>query len=147
MSPAPILAGAQNVSEASDAEVAASQSWGNMPAGKLALVLLQSVGVFAVAGVFEIGGGWLVWGSIRDGKPYWWGIIGGILLAGYGVVATAQPSGLDFGRIYAAYGGYFILLSLLWGVYVDKSLVMDTGDFLGCLLALGSAGCICLWPR
>jgi hypothetical protein len=49
MSPAPILAGAQDVSEASDAEVAASQSWGNMPAGKLALVLLQSVGVCCVS--------------------------------------------------------------------------------------------------
>jgi len=45
-----------------------------------------------------------IYACCRDGKPYWWGIIGGILLAGYGVVATAQPSGLDFGRIYAAYG-------------------------------------------
>jgi len=49
MSPSPILAGAQNVSEAPDAEAAASQSWGNMPAGKLALVLLQSVGVCCVS--------------------------------------------------------------------------------------------------
>ena len=32
----------------------------------------------------------------------------------------AQPESLNFGRVYAAYGGYFILLSDLWGVYVDR---------------------------
>ena len=31
-----------------------------------------------------------------------------------------QPESLNFGRVYAAYGGYFILLSDLWGVYVDR---------------------------
>jgi hypothetical protein len=29
-----------------------------------------------------------------------------------GVVATLQPANLDFGRVYAAYGGYFIALSV-----------------------------------
>jgi len=31
----------------------------------------------------------------------------------YGVVATLQPAG--FGRVYAAYGGIFIAMALLWG--------------------------------
>jgi small multidrug resistance family-3 protein len=34
-------------------------------------------------------------------------------LAAYGVVATFQPA--NFGRVYAAYGGVFIVLSLAWG--------------------------------
>eukprot|EP00802_Teleaulax_amphioxeia_P022087 Tamp_22499.p1 GENE.Tamp_22499~~Tamp_22499.p1 ORF type:complete len:167 (-),score=28.39 Tamp_22499:586-1062(-) len=122
-------------------------SWGNLRGKELALVLLQSVGVFVVAGIFEIGGGWLVWGSMREKRPFWWGILGGLVLAGYGVVATYQPPGLDFGRVYAAYGGYFILLSLLWGIYVDKSLVMDAGDIIGCVLAMAGAAFICFWPR
>ena len=40
----------------------------------------------------------------REKRPFWWGILGGLVLAGYGVVATYQPPGLDFGRVYAAYG-------------------------------------------
>jgi len=86
-------------------------------------VILRTIAVFLLSGLCEIGGGWLVWNSIREGKPVWHGILGGVILAIYGVVATLQPEGLDFGRVYAAYGGYFILLSLLWGVYVDKKLV------------------------
>jgi drug/metabolite transporter superfamily protein YnfA len=43
----------------------------------------------------------------RDKRPFWWGILGGLVLAAYGVVATYQPPGLDFGRVYAAYGFVF----------------------------------------
>ena len=94
-------ASAQN---ATAAEEQAAQAWGNLPPGKLVPVLLHSAAIFLVAGVFEIGGGWLVWGSMREGRPFWWGILGGLVLAAYGVIAAAQPPGLDFGRAYAAYG-------------------------------------------
>ncbi|KIQ94862.1 hypothetical protein LH47_01042 [Anoxybacillus thermarum] len=43
-----------------------------------------------------------------------YGIAGGVCLALYGVIATFQ-SFPSFGRVYAAYEGIFILLSLLWG--------------------------------
>lgn len=39
---------------------------------------------------------------------------GGIALALYGVIATFQTF-TSFGRVYAAYGGVFIVLSVLWG--------------------------------
>ena len=58
--------------------------------------------------------GYLIWLWLREGKPFYWGIIGGIALALYGVVATFQ-SFPTFGRVYAAYGGVFIVLSILWG--------------------------------
>ncbi|WP_371371501.1 hypothetical protein [Sporomusa aerivorans] len=35
----------------------------------------------------------------------------------YGVIPTFQPA--NFGRVYAAYGGIFIALSILWG-WKDK---------------------------
>mmetsp|Transcript_3124 Transcript_3124/g.7817 ORF Transcript_3124/g.7817 Transcript_3124/m.7817 type:complete len:163 (-) Transcript_3124:2207-2695(-) len=113
----------------------------------LALIIVQSIAVFLLAGLAEIGGGWLVWGSLREGKPAWNGVVGAFVLALYGVVATWQPQSLDFGRVYAAYGGYFIVLSLLWGVFVDRALVLDTGDLIGCALSLAGAAFICLWPR
>lgn len=39
---------------------------------------------------------------------------GGIVLVVYGIVPCLQPIS-DFGRLYAVYGGFFILLSYLWG--------------------------------
>ena len=61
-------------------------------------------------------GGYLIWLWLREGKPYYWGIFGGVALALYGGIATFQtfPS---FDRVYAAYGGVFIVLSVLWGGY------------------------------
>jgi small multidrug resistance family-3 protein len=41
-----------------------------------------------------------------------------LVLAAYGVVAALQPIS-EFGRVYAAYGGIFIALSLVWGITVD----------------------------
>ena len=40
-------------------------------------VLTRSVSLFVLAGLCEIGGGWLIWKWLRDGRPGWWGLIGG----------------------------------------------------------------------
>jgi small multidrug resistance family-3 protein len=80
--------------------------------------LLIIGGLFVVAGLCEIGGGYLVWGWMRDHKPLAWALIGAPILAAYGVVAALQPIS-EFGRVYAAYEGVFIALALVWGVVVD----------------------------
>jgi small multidrug resistance family-3 protein len=95
--------------------------------------MIQSFGFFLLAGLCEIGGGYLVWLWLREGKSLGLGTIGLILLGLYGVVATLQP--LNFGRAYAAYGGVFIVLSVLWGWWVDQ-LVPDRFDVLGSCVAL-----------
>ena len=41
------------------------------------------------------------------------GVLGAIILFLYGIVPTYQPA--HFGRVYAAYGGWFVVLSILWG--------------------------------
>ncbi len=79
--------------------------------------LLMVGGLFVLAGLCEISGGYLVWGWMREHKPPAWALIGTLILAAYGVVAL-QPIP-EFGRVYAAYGGVFIALALLWGVVVD----------------------------
>jgi drug/metabolite transporter superfamily protein YnfA len=81
-------------------------------------------GLFVVAGLCEIGGGYLVWGWMRDHKPLAWALMGALVLAAYGVVAALQPIS-EFGRVYAAYGGIFIALALLcssrWPCYGGSS--------------------------
>ena len=47
-----------------------------------------------------------------------WGLVGGVVLFTYGVIPTLQEEPA-FGRVYAAYGGIFIVLSILWGRVVD----------------------------
>jgi drug/metabolite transporter superfamily protein YnfA len=58
---------------------------------------------FFLAGLCEIGGGYLVWLWIRKNKGLLLGLIGGVILFLYGIIPTLQPA--NFGRVYAAYGG------------------------------------------
>jgi len=79
---------------------------------------MLSIFYFLVAGLCEIGGGYLVWRWLREGKSLWYGVLGAIILILYGVIPTLQPA--NFGRVYAAYGGVFIVLSILWGWQIDR---------------------------
>ena len=57
---------------------------------------------------------------------------------------TLQPA--NFGRVYAAYEGVSIILSILWGWQVDK-IAPDRFDMLGGFVALVGVGIIMYWPR
>ena len=106
--------------------------------------LMKSLCLFVVAGLCEIGGGWLVWKWLRDARPAWWGLAGALVLVAYGVVPTLQSS--HFGRVYAAYGGFFIVLSLGWGWCFDGN-QPDLPDCLGACVALVGVSLMMYWPR
>jgi small multidrug resistance family-3 protein len=106
--------------------------------------VLRSILLFAVAGLAEIGGGYLVWRAVRNGASLWVALAGAVLLVAYGVIPTLQPSA--FGRTYAAYGGVFIVLSLLWGWAVDR-VRPDVPDVVGGLVCLVGVAVIMYWPR
>ncbi len=108
--------------------------------------IARSLLLFAVAGLCEIGGGYLVWLWLRKGRAAWLGALGGLILFLYGVLPTLQPEGASFGRVYAAYGGVFVALSLLWGWGVDGTRP-DRADVIGGLIALTGAAVIMYWPR
>ncbi len=59
-------------------------------------------------------------------------------------IPILQPA--HFGRVYAAYGGIFIVLALLWGWRIDH-VEPDTFDLLGARLALIGVLFIMYWPR
>ncbi|MDP2743451.1 MAG: YnfA family protein [Dehalococcoidia bacterium] len=108
------------------------------------MLILKSAALFVLAGFAEIGGGYLVWLWLRDGKLALLGALGGAILFLYGVIATLQPA--HFGRVYATYGGVFIVMALLWGWLVDKR-SPDLYDVVGAVVALVGAGIIMYWPR
>ena len=106
--------------------------------------IVKSLFYFVVAGLCEIGGGYLVWLWLREGKSIWLAVMGAAALILYGIIPTLQPA--HFGRVYAAYGGIFIVLALLWGWRVDR-VKPDAFDLLGALMALGGVLIIMYWPR
>ena len=106
--------------------------------------LLRSLAYFVLAGFCEIAGGYFVWIWLREGKAIGWALLGGLLLLLYGVIPTLQPA--HFGRVYAAYGGVFIIMALLWGWMVD-GITPDRFDLIGAGIALIGILIIMYWPR
>jgi small multidrug resistance family-3 protein len=107
--------------------------------------VLRAVALFAVAGLAEIGGGYLVWRWLRNGAALWVGLLGAVVLILYGVIPTLQDED-RFGRVYAAYGGVFVVLSLLWGWWLDGARP-DRYDVLGALIVSIGVGVIFFTPR
>lgn len=105
----------------------------------------KSVVLFALAALAEIGGAYLVWIGLKDGRGAWAVALGGVALIAYGVIAALQPSG-EFGRVLAAYGGVFIAGSLLWGVAFD-GFRPDRYDVIGASIALVGVAVIMYAPR
>ena len=105
---------------------------------------LLSIGLYVFAGLCEIGGGYLVWLWFREGRPLGYGIAGADILILYGIIPTFQTA--HFGRVYAAYGGMFIVLSLLWGWAID-GMRPDRFDIMGGALCLVGMAVIMYAPR
>lgn len=105
---------------------------------------LRTILLYLLAGLAEIGGGWLVWQWLREGRTVLVGIAGGLILVTYGVIPTLQTEPA-FGRVYAAYGGIFIVLSILWGRVVD-GWRPDRFDLVGAAIALLGVAII-IWGR
>ena len=104
----------------------------------------KSLTLFVLAGLCEIGGGYLVWQWWRNGAPRIVGLLGAVVLFLYGIVPTYQPA--HFGRVYAAYGGVFVVLSIFWGWGID-GLPPDRYDLIGGAICLVGVFCIMYWPR
>lgn len=105
---------------------------------------LKSIFFFVLAGLFEIGGGYLIWLWLREGRGIEFAILGAVILVLYGIIPTLQPA--NFGRVYAAYGGVFIFMALLWGWQVDK-ITPDRFEIIGAIIALFGVFIIMYWPR
>ena len=105
---------------------------------------ITSVLLFFLAGLCEIGGGYLVWLWLREDFGFLLGIIGGFVLFLYGIVPTFQKT--HFHRIYAAYGGVFIVMAVFWGWLTD-GVKPDSYDIIGTVIAIIGVLIIFYYPR
>jgi small multidrug resistance family-3 protein len=62
----------------------------------------------------------------------------------YGIIPTYQEA--NFGRVYAAYGGVFVLLSIVWGWVIDQ-IAPDFYDLLGGFICLVGVTIIMYMPH
>ena len=108
-------------------------------------MLGKSVVLFILAAVLEIGGAWLVWQGVREHRGWLWIAAGMIALGVYGFAAAFQPEN-QFGRVLAAYGGVFIVGSLVWGMAAD-GFRPDRWDIIGATVCLLGVGLIMYAPR
>ena len=108
------------------------------------VIAAKSVFLFVLAGLAEIGGGYYVWQYWRNGAYWGIGALGALALVLYGIIPTYQPA--HFGRVYAAYGGWFVVLSILWGWAVDR-VQPDRFDLFGGAICIVGVAVIMYWPR
>ena len=100
---------------------------------------------YLIAALFEIGGCFSFWAWLRMHKSPVWTIPGGVVLILFALALTRIDSG-NAGRAYAAYGGVYILSSLLWQWGVENARP-DRWDMLGAGICLIGAGIILFGPR
>lgn len=101
--------------------------------------------LYAAATLAEIAGCYAVWMWARLGRSALWLPPGLVSLALF-VWLLTRASPAFAGRAYAAYGGVYILASLLW-LWSVEGVRPDRWDALGAALAILGAGVILLAPR
>ena len=107
-------------------------------------VIFSTLGLFFFAALLEISGGYLVWKWLRNHKGKILGLIGGLVLFLYGIVMTLQPT--SFGKAYATYGGIFIILSIVWGYWIDRK-KPDRFEIIGSMIVLLGVIVMFYFPR
>lgn len=107
-------------------------------------VVLSTLGLFFFAALLEIGGGYLVWKWIRDHKGKILGLVGALILFSYGIIMTFQPE--NFGKVYASYGGIFVVSSILWGFWVEKK-KPDRFEIIGSAIVMIGVAVMFYFPR
>ncbi|MDQ1848897.1 YnfA family protein [Gemmobacter fulvus] len=104
-----------------------------------------TLGLYAAAALAEIAGCYAVWMWWRAGASAWWLIPGGAALAAFAVLLALTPPD-SAGRSFAAYGGIYILASLIW-MWTAEGMRPDRFDLAGAALALAGTAVILFSPR
>jgi small multidrug resistance family-3 protein len=101
---------------------------------------MQNVIWFTVAAVCEIAGCYTAWMWLRLDRSVWWLAPGGLSLLLFALALTRVDAAFA-GRAFAAYGGIYIVSSLVWMVVVERTAPRVT-DYFGAIICLAGAAVI-----
>lgn len=100
---------------------------------------------YSLAAVGEIAGCFSFWAWVRmDKHPLW--LLPGVASLVVFALALTQVETSNAGRAYAAYGGVYILASLLW-LWCVEGVKPDRWDVFGAVICLAGAAVILFGPR
>ena len=91
----------------------------------------------AIAAVAEIIGCFAFWAWLRLDKSVYWILPGIVSLIVFAVLLTRINS-MFAGRTFAAYGGVYIVASLLW-LWIIEGQRLDKWDILGAIICIAGA--------
>lgn len=107
--------------------------------------MLSTLGLFVVTALAEIVGCYLPYVWLRRGGSAWLVVPAAVALAAFAWLLTLHPS-LGAGRTYAAYGGVYVAVAVVWMSSVEGTRP-DRWDALGVALTLAGMAVIALAPR
>lgn len=105
---------------------------------------LRITALFALTALAEIVGCYLTWLVCKQGKAWWWLLPAALALGLFAWLLTLHPSAA--GRTYAAYGGMYIAVALVWLRVVD-GVALTRWDVAGAVIALAGMAVIALQPE
>ena len=98
---------------------------------------MTSFAFYAIAAVAEIIGCFTFWAWLRLDKSVYWIFPGIVSLIVFAVLLTRINS-MFAGRTFAAYGGVYIVASLLW-LWIIEGQRLDKWDILGAIICIAGA--------
>ena len=108
------------------------------------LLELKTVGLFTITALAEIVGCYLPYLWLREGKTIWLLAPAALSLAAFAWLLTLHPTAA--GRVYAAYGGVYVFVAILWLWAID-GIRPTTWDIVGASVALIGMAIITFAPR
>ena len=106
---------------------------------------MTSFAFYAIAAVAEIIGCFAFWAWLRLDKSVYWILPGIVSLIVFAVLLTRINS-MFAGRTFAAYGGVYIVASLLW-LWIIEGQRLDKWDILGAIICIAGAVVILFGQR
>lgn len=106
--------------------------------------LLKTFLLFVVTAVAEIAGGYLPYLWLKQDRSAWLLVPAAVSLGLFAWLLSLHPTAA--GRVYAAYGGVYICVAIVWLMVVDK-VQPTTTDWVGATVSLVGMAIIMAGPR
>ena len=106
--------------------------------------ILKTISLFAITALAEIIGCYLPYLWLKQGRSAWLLVPAALSLAAFAWLLTLHPQAA--GRVYAAYGGVYIGVALLW-LWAVESIRPSVTDWVGAGVALLGMAIIAFGPR
>ncbi len=108
------------------------------------MLFAKTAGLFVLTALAEILGCYLCYQWLRRSGSLWLLIPAAASLAGFAWLLSLHPTAA--GRVYAAYGGVYVVIAILW-LWAVEGVTPDRWDLLGSFVTLAGMSIIMFSPR